>query len=226
MPKVPARGRPEVPKGPPTEVRPEGAEGRRTGWQRLPPLARPVAELAHRARLGADSFDLWDRLGVRRQVVCLSPRYPRDWVSGKPLTTDLQHTDDLVVISPLQRFRFLTDEAGSVGPRGPSRPASCTSWTHSGVATSRPRCPAAGPPRRSSRSCAGWWTAKEQAGPHRPSRREGRRGPAADRAAPADHCGAAPTQCSRRCRLGCGCSATCSSHLHGRGGSSSPQTSA
>jgi protein SCO1/2 len=49
---------------------------------------------------------LWDRLGVWRRQVRVPRPYPRDWVTGRPLTTDIQHTDDLVFIDARQRFRF------------------------------------------------------------------------------------------------------------------------
>lgn len=57
---------------------------------------------------------LWDRLGVWRRSVRVSPPYPRDWVTGQPLRSDIQHTDDLVFIDAHQRFRYLIDGPGSV----------------------------------------------------------------------------------------------------------------
>jgi protein SCO1/2 len=49
--------------------------------------------------------------------VHLSAPYPRDWLTGRPLTSDIQHTDDLVFIDAHQRFRFLIDGPGSVPSR-------------------------------------------------------------------------------------------------------------
>lgn len=57
---------------------------------------------------------LWDKLGVWRRTVHMSPPYERDWLTGRPLRSDIQHTDDLVFIDADQRFRFLIDGPGSV----------------------------------------------------------------------------------------------------------------
>lgn len=62
----------------------------------------------------ADIDYLWDKLGVWRHAVRVGRPYPRDWLTGQPLTTDIQHTDDLVFIDANQRFRFLIDGPGSV----------------------------------------------------------------------------------------------------------------
>ncbi len=61
----------------------------------------------------ADIGYLWDRLGVWRRTVPTDPPYPRDWLTGRRLTSDVQHTDDLVFIDARQRFRFVIDGAGS-----------------------------------------------------------------------------------------------------------------
>jgi protein SCO1/2 len=63
----------------------------------------------------ADINRLWDKLGVWRRTVSLSPPYPRDWLTSKPLTVDIQHSDDLIFIGPDARFRFLIDGPGAVG---------------------------------------------------------------------------------------------------------------
>ncbi len=57
---------------------------------------------------------LWTRLGVWRRTVRTTPPYPRDWLTGQPLRSDVQHTDDLVFIDGRQRFRYLVDGPGSV----------------------------------------------------------------------------------------------------------------
>lgn len=59
---------------------------------------------------------LWDRLGVWRRRVHVSAPYPRDWLTGEPLTADVQHTDDLIFIDADQRFRFELDGAAAVSP--------------------------------------------------------------------------------------------------------------
>jgi protein SCO1/2 len=64
---------------------------------------------------------LWDRLGVWRRRVHVAAPYPRDWLTGAPLTTDIQHTDDLIFIDARQRFRFEMD--GSAAVRGATMPA-------------------------------------------------------------------------------------------------------
>jgi protein SCO1/2 len=60
---------------------------------------------------------LWQRLGVWRRQTRLHAPYPTDWLTGRPLTTDIAHTDELVFINGDQRFRFEMDGAGDVGPR-------------------------------------------------------------------------------------------------------------
>jgi protein SCO1 len=62
----------------------------------------------------ADINKLWDALGIWRRTVSLSPPYPRDWLTNKPLTFDIQHTDDLIFIDPRQRVRFEIDGPASV----------------------------------------------------------------------------------------------------------------
>ncbi len=59
---------------------------------------------------------LWDRLGVWRRRVPVAAPYPRDWLTGAPLTTDIQHTDDLIFLDAHQRFRFEMDGAAAVHP--------------------------------------------------------------------------------------------------------------
>ncbi len=58
--------------------------------------------------------ELWNRLGVWRHRTRVAKPYPRDWLTGQPLTSDITHTDDLVFVDAHQRFRFLIDGAGSV----------------------------------------------------------------------------------------------------------------
>jgi cytochrome oxidase Cu insertion factor (SCO1/SenC/PrrC family) len=57
---------------------------------------------------------VWKRLGIWIHRTRNSRPYPRDWVTGKPLTTDLSHTDELIFIDGDQRFRYEIDGTGSV----------------------------------------------------------------------------------------------------------------
>ncbi len=59
---------------------------------------------------------LWSRLGVWRHQTRLHAPYPADWVTGKDLTTDIAHTDELVFIDANQRFRYEMEGAGNVRP--------------------------------------------------------------------------------------------------------------
>jgi cytochrome oxidase Cu insertion factor (SCO1/SenC/PrrC family) len=58
--------------------------------------------------------DLWDTLGVWRRRTHLEPPYPRDWVTGAPVTTDIAHTDELIFIDGHQSFRYEMDGYGNV----------------------------------------------------------------------------------------------------------------
>ena len=62
----------------------------------------------------ADVNELWDKLGIWRRSVSVPRPYPRDWLTHRPLTQDIQHSDDLIFISPDERFRFEVDGPGSV----------------------------------------------------------------------------------------------------------------
>jgi protein SCO1 len=59
---------------------------------------------------------LWTRLGVWRRQTRLHPPYPTDWLTGRPMTTDIAHTDELIFINGDQRFRFEMEGAGNLGP--------------------------------------------------------------------------------------------------------------
>lgn len=61
-----------------------------------------------------DIDHLWDKLGIWRRTVHVAAPYPRDWLTGARLTTDIQHTDDLIFIDGAQRFRFEIDGPASV----------------------------------------------------------------------------------------------------------------
>jgi cytochrome oxidase Cu insertion factor (SCO1/SenC/PrrC family) len=61
-----------------------------------------------------DINELWNRLGVWRHTVRLTPPYPRDWLTHRPATVDIQHSDDLIFIDRGSRFRFEIDGPGAV----------------------------------------------------------------------------------------------------------------
>jgi protein SCO1/2 len=77
--------------------------------------ALPNWTVLHGSRAVVDS--LWDRLGVWRRQTPLHPPYPTDWLTGRPLTTDIAHTDELIFINGDQRFRYEMEGAGNVLPR-------------------------------------------------------------------------------------------------------------
>ncbi|MBO0843820.1 MAG: SCO family protein [Nocardioides sp.] len=60
---------------------------------------------------------LWSRLGVWRHQIRLHPPYPTDWLTGRPLTTDIAHTDELVFINGAQHYRYEMEGPGSVKPQ-------------------------------------------------------------------------------------------------------------
>lgn len=62
----------------------------------------------------ADLDRFWKKLGIWRRTVRVEAPYPRDWLTGARLTTDIQHTDDLVFVDGAQRFRFEIDGPASV----------------------------------------------------------------------------------------------------------------
>jgi protein SCO1/2 len=62
----------------------------------------------------ADVDHFWDKLGIWRRTVRVEAPYPRDWLTGARLTTDIQHTDDLVFVDGGQRFRFEIDGPAAV----------------------------------------------------------------------------------------------------------------
>jgi protein SCO1 len=57
---------------------------------------------------------LWDRLGVWRHPMRLGRPRPRDWVTGRPLSTDIAHTDALIFIDAGQSFRYEMEGSGNV----------------------------------------------------------------------------------------------------------------
>lgn len=59
---------------------------------------------------------LWNRLGVWRHRTRLETPYPRDWLTGAALTTDIAHTDELIFVDGEQSFRYEMDGYGNVSP--------------------------------------------------------------------------------------------------------------
>lgn len=59
---------------------------------------------------------VWHTLGIWRHRMRLTRPYPRDWVTGAPLTTDLAHTDELIFIDAHQSFRYEMEGTGTVVP--------------------------------------------------------------------------------------------------------------
>jgi protein SCO1/2 len=57
---------------------------------------------------------VWKRLGIWIHQTRNTPPYPRDWVTGQPLTTDLSHTDELIFINGNQQFRYEMDGTGTL----------------------------------------------------------------------------------------------------------------
>lgn len=57
---------------------------------------------------------IWKRLGIWIHLTHNTRPYPRDWVTGQPLTTDLSHTDELIFIDGNQQFRYEMDGTGTV----------------------------------------------------------------------------------------------------------------
>jgi protein SCO1/2 len=66
---------------------------------------------------------LWHILGVYIQKVPDTPPAPKDWLTGKPLTYDITHSDELFFLGPKQKERFLLDGAPHVAPGAPIPPA-------------------------------------------------------------------------------------------------------
>lgn len=57
---------------------------------------------------------IWKRLGVWVHLTHNTRPYPTDWVTGRPLTIGLAHTDELIFIDRNQRFRYEVDGTGTV----------------------------------------------------------------------------------------------------------------
>jgi protein SCO1 len=61
----------------------------------------------------------WHVLGVYIQRVPDTPPGPKDWLTGKPLTYDITHSDELFFVGAQQRERFLLDGAPHVAAGAP-----------------------------------------------------------------------------------------------------------
>jgi protein SCO1/2 len=62
---------------------------------------------------------LWSTLGVYIQKVPDTPPAPRDWMTGKPLTYDLTHSDEIYFLDTAGRERFILDGAPHVAAGAP-----------------------------------------------------------------------------------------------------------
>jgi cytochrome oxidase Cu insertion factor (SCO1/SenC/PrrC family) len=60
--------------------------------------------------------NLWHRLGIWRHQTHLARPFPRDWVTGAALTTDIAHTDELIFIDAHQSFRYEMEGSGTARP--------------------------------------------------------------------------------------------------------------
>jgi protein SCO1/2 len=59
---------------------------------------------------------LWKRLGVYTKKVPDTPPAPRDWLTGKPLTYDITHSDELFFLDQRTHERLLLDGAPHLAP--------------------------------------------------------------------------------------------------------------
>lgn len=62
---------------------------------------------------------VWQALGIYIQKVADSPPAPKDWLTGKPLTYDLTHSDELFFLAADQHERFLLEGAPHVAVGAP-----------------------------------------------------------------------------------------------------------
>ncbi len=65
---------------------------------------------------------LWQALGVYIQKVPDTSPAPRDWLTGKPLSYDLTHSDETFFVDPRGHERFLLEGAPHVAPGAPIPP--------------------------------------------------------------------------------------------------------
>jgi protein SCO1/2 len=67
----------------------------------------------------ADVNRFWDVLGVYRQRVPDRPPRPRDWLTGRPLTYDVTHSDEVFFLDDKGQERFLLEGPPHVSPGSP-----------------------------------------------------------------------------------------------------------
>jgi protein SCO1/2 len=94
---------------------------------------------------------LWDRLGVYIEQVPDTPPAPMDWLTGRPLTYDITHSDEIFFLGPDQKVRFLLDGAPQVAGGAPIPPALRNFLSGEATHTSPTPTPTRGLCRRSSR---------------------------------------------------------------------------
>jgi protein SCO1/2 len=66
----------------------------------------------------ADTPRFWKHFGIELQRVPLDEEPPdRDWLTGKPLTYDVEHSDELIFIDPAGHERFVVSASPNVQGR-------------------------------------------------------------------------------------------------------------
>lgn len=66
--------------------------------------------------------EVWKQLGVFIEHVPDKPPAPRDWLTGKPLSYDITHSDELFFIDTRSHERFVLEGAPHVAPGAPIPP--------------------------------------------------------------------------------------------------------
>jgi protein SCO1/2 len=68
---------------------------------------------------GSTIAAFWKRLGVYIQKTPDKPPAPRDWLTGRPLTYDLTHSDEVFFVDPRGHERFVLEGAPQVAADAP-----------------------------------------------------------------------------------------------------------
>ena len=116
---------------------------RLAAYQKL--YGAPLADWTLLRASRADTKRLWKHFGVELQRVKEESPPDRDWLTGKPLTYDIEHSDELIFIDPAGHERFVVSAspdvqgrplpaklASTLGPQGRQllhHPDPVTSWT-------------------------------------------------------------------------------------------------
>ena len=70
---------------------------------------------------GAGTSTLWQSLHIGYKKTRVDAPFPKDWLTGKPLTYDVSHQDVVEIIDPTGHLRWLTIGTPSVSDPLPSR---------------------------------------------------------------------------------------------------------